>query len=406
VRLSSSKVFEAYASALPFGRPHPGLIAESGLLSSVPLPPLAYPRDGLFGGMVEGGKLSKLQLEGVLYAGQHHQLILGDGRRAGFFIGDGAGVGKGRQIAGVIADNCARGRLQHVWFSTSTDLYLDSQRDLMDLGCHLQVIDGCQALSAGASKGLGLGSGLRRGVLFSTYATLVSGSGGSCGGLTGRLAQVVGWCGGSCFEGCLVFDEAHKAKNAVLSSSSSGGGGLDEKASSKVAAAVIALQRALPKARVLYASATGVSDVANLVYADRLGLWGSGSPFPDFGAFEKFVEKRGLGGLEMLAMEMKASGMYVARGLSWQGADFATEVAPLSPAFALCYDAACAFMVKLRAELDAACRRTGAKQAKRSYWGLHVRFFKELCVAAKVRGAQRGRDQIKREREKNRDRQR
>ena len=27
---------------------------------------------------------------------------------------------------------------------------------------------------------------------------------------------------------------------------------------------------------------------------------------------------------------------------------------------------------------------TKSKQARRSYWGLHVRFFKELCVAAKV----------------------
>ena len=29
---------------------------------------------------------------------------------AGFFIGDGAGVGKGRQISGIILDNYARGR--------------------------------------------------------------------------------------------------------------------------------------------------------------------------------------------------------------------------------------------------------------------------------------------------------
>jgi len=72
---------------------------------------------------------------------------------------------------------------------------------------------------------------------------------------------------------------------------------------------VVALQRSLPLARVLYASATGVSDVSNLVYADRLGLWGRGSPFADFAAFESFVAKRGLGGLEMLAMEMKSSGM-------------------------------------------------------------------------------------------------
>ena len=49
----------------------------------------------------------------------------------------------------------------------------------------------------------------------------------------------------------------------------------------------------------MYASATGVSDISNLVYADRLGLWGRGTPFSNFLAFEKFIEKRGLGGLEV-----------------------------------------------------------------------------------------------------------
>ena len=28
-----------------------------------------------------------------------------------------------------------------------------------------------------------------------------------------RLQQLVDWCGGADFEGCLVFDECHKAKN-------------------------------------------------------------------------------------------------------------------------------------------------------------------------------------------------
>jgi len=78
----------------------------------------------------------------------------------------------------------------------------------------------------------------------------------------------------------------------------------------------------------------------------------------------------------------------VARGLSWQGAEFSTDVAVLDTNFRAIYDAAVAFMVELREALDEACQRTKTKKAKRSYWGLHVRFFKELCVAAKV-----GRDQ-------------
>lgn len=92
-----------------------------------------------------------------------------------------------------------------------------------------------------------------------------------------------------------MFDEAHKAKNFVSDKE----GKLDEKSSSKVAAAVVAIQAALPRARVVYASATGVSDISNLIYADRLGLWGRGAAFPDFSSFASFIEKRGLGGLEV-----------------------------------------------------------------------------------------------------------
>ena len=30
-----------------------------------------------------------------------------------------------------------------------------------------------------------------------------------------RLQQLVNWCGGDTFDGCLIFDECHKAKNFV-----------------------------------------------------------------------------------------------------------------------------------------------------------------------------------------------
>jgi hypothetical protein len=40
------------------------------------------------------------------------------------------------------------------------------------------------------------------------------------------------------------------------------------------------LQARLPKARVVYVSATGATEVNNLAYAARLGLWGEGTPFP------------------------------------------------------------------------------------------------------------------------------
>jgi hypothetical protein len=54
---------------------------------------------------------------------------------------------------------------------------------------------------------------------------------------------------------------------------------------------------------------------------ERLGLWGDGAPFKSFMEFLDTVQKKGLGVAEMLAMEMKSSGMYVSRGLSYRQAE-------------------------------------------------------------------------------------
>ena len=55
--------------------------------------------------VIDEGLLSSLQLETVIYASQRHQLFSPQGYRYGFLLGDGAGVGKGRQLAGIIAEN-------------------------------------------------------------------------------------------------------------------------------------------------------------------------------------------------------------------------------------------------------------------------------------------------------------
>jgi hypothetical protein len=242
-------VFSDYVCrSLSVGKAHPGNIAESGLLATIDLPKATYPIDGL-GHSIKEANLSALQLEGVLYACQRHQYILPDGTRSGFFIGDGAGVGKGRQISGIISDNCARGRLQHIWFSISADLIHDAERDLTGVGCHMKVHNGCKSLD-NSNRGLGMGQDSKRGVLFSTYSTLISAVSRKGKGKESRLAQLINWCGGESFEGCLIFDECHKAKNFKVG---------DANASTKVSQAVIEIQKLLPKARVVYCSATGVT---------------------------------------------------------------------------------------------------------------------------------------------------
>lgn len=44
----------------------------------------------------------------------------------------GAGVGKGRTIAGLILENWRCGRTRHLWISVGSDLRVDARRDLND----------------------------------------------------------------------------------------------------------------------------------------------------------------------------------------------------------------------------------------------------------------------------------
>ena len=60
--------------------------------------------------------------------------VVCSGSTAGFFLGDGAGVGKGRQIAAMIKEHHAQGRKRTLWLSVSNDLRFDAERDLADIG--------------------------------------------------------------------------------------------------------------------------------------------------------------------------------------------------------------------------------------------------------------------------------
>ena len=160
------------------------------------------------------------------------------------------------------------------------------------------------------TKGLGLSRSEKEGVLFSTYSSLVSS--GQKGSKQNRFDQILEWCGGASFEGCIILDECHKAKN--FSEGKADG--------SKVAARVVELQKKMPKARIVYASATGVTNIDNMAYMSRLGLWGPKLAFANFDDFKSSMGKRNLGALEMLAMELKSAGLHVSRCLSFRRAEF------------------------------------------------------------------------------------
>ena len=237
-----------------------------------------------------------------------------------------------------------------------------------DLGCYLKVINGCQELDRG-ERAFGLPKDFREGVLFLTYATLVSrNQRGS------RLEQILEWFGGDAADGCVLLDECHKAKNFDAGAETG----------SKVAACVIELQRRCPDARVVYCSATGISEIGNMAYMQRLGFWGEGTPFGDADSFIKAMKNRGVGFLEMLTMEMKASGKYVSRGLSFRQAGLRTWRRVTEKQTEV-YNKAAAFMSSLsvpRAGADGA-RTSSNPQAWKAYWSVHQRFWL-LCVSMKV----------------------
>ncbi|CAI9554590.1 unnamed protein product, partial [Staurois parvus] len=77
-----------------------------------------------------------------------------------------------------------------------------------------------------------------------------------------------------------------------------------------------------------------------MIYMSRLGIWGEGTSFSTFDEFLHAIEKRGVGAMEIVAMDMKVSGMYIARQLSFSGVNFRIEEIPLDESYKQMYNRA------------------------------------------------------------------
>ncbi|XP_028273352.1 protein strawberry notch homolog 1 isoform X1 [Parambassis ranga] len=372
---------ETYAEYMPMklkiGLRHPDPVVETSSLSSVSPPDVWY-RLSIPEEAIDRGCLSALQLEAITYAAQQHETFLPNGDRAAYLIGDGAGVGKGRTIAGIIYENYLLGRKRSLWFSVSNDLKYDAERDLRDIGAKNIQVHSLNKFKYGKISSKHNGS-VKKGVIFATYSSLI-GESQSGGKYKTRFQQLLHWCGED-FDGVIVYDECHKAKNVCPIGSSK---------PTKTGLAVLELQNKLPKARVVYASATGASEPRNMAYMNRLGIWGPKTPFREFGNFIQAVERRGVGAMEIVAMDMKLRGMYIARQLSFTGVTFKIEEVSLTQQYIHMYNKSVRLWVSAREKFQQAANLMDAEQRmKKSMWGqfwsAHQRFFKYLCIASKVR---------------------
>ncbi|PKU73497.1 hypothetical protein MA16_Dca008061 [Dendrobium catenatum] len=486
---------------LSLGDPHPDPVVETSSLSAVQPPEPTYHLK-IMDELEKSKSLSCLQIETIVYACQRHLQHLQNGARAGFFIGDGAGVGKGRTIAGLIWENwhhrnqkalaatlkplsgtaaapylgCCNALLSVVhgrdareynpgalgtqlrgasWISVGSDLKFDARRDLDDVGAasvegpHASVLlDAVHALNKlPYSKLDSKAVGIKDGVVFLTYNSLIASSEKG----RSRLQQLLQWCG-SDFDGLIVFDECHKAKNLIPEA-----GGQ----ATRTGESVLEIQARLPEARVVYCSATGASEPRNMGYMVRLGLWGDGTCFPRFHDFLGALDKGGVGALELVAMDMKASfflwiylprfaaavdssvlcpftaviSPFFSRGMTLAGPDFwllvscawliGTVASSLRNVVTLGISASCwlfwwhlleefgrtleplcsggpldmykkaaEFWAELRVELLSASaflpdEKPNSSQLWRLYWASHQRFFRHMCMSAKVPAAVR-----------------
>lgn len=139
-------IYEEYglqSIRIPGARAHPSKLVQSAAMASV-VPPKPSYRPNLPASLVSDGVLSDAQLESVVYAGEAHSDFLAgtwsvdetfdlvtaardDAENAvrlrrGWFLGDGTGADKGRQVAGILLDNWLKGRRHALWISKSDKL--------------------------------------------------------------------------------------------------------------------------------------------------------------------------------------------------------------------------------------------------------------------------------------------
>lgn len=384
----SEAVFEPYRPAkfhIAGARKHPTALVESAPMAAVDPPDVTYELS-LPKSVIEKGQLSDIQLENVAYAGMAFEgkVRLQDGTevRRGYLIGDGTGVGKGREISGIILDQMGKGRKKAIWISKNDKLYDDAKRDWSALGQDPDKLFNLGNIKAGTKVTV------NDGIMYLTYGKLRSAS-----KKTGQRSvdQIIEWVGTD-FDGVLVFDEAHHMGNAIAVRGQRG-----TRKPSETALIGAELRKKLPNARVVYVSATAATEVINLAYTDRLGLWGPGTPFPTVESFVNEIGRSGINAMEQVARDMKAMGLFSSRSLSYNDGTeegtvrFGSIEHKLAPEQQMVYDkVAEAWQIVLR-NLHQAMHITGQGQSGQArgqalsqFWGANQRFFNQIITAMKV----------------------
>ena len=374
----TDSIFEQYQTQplkFPNTKAHPGKVSESAAMSAITPPPVTY-KPNLPQDIVENGVVSDVQLEAISYAGQCHSQTLANGTTRGFFLGDGTGIGKGRTIAGIMLDNYNQGKKKAVWVTENESLMLDAKRDITALFGNSDLI-----MQFEGGKKADKIYGKEKAILTVSYSTLSRGydKKGS------NYEKIIDWLGED-FDGVIVFDEAHNMANATGKKGKRGG---DKP--SQMGLAGIALQEALPKAKIIYSSATGATEVENLRYAERLGLWGEGTAFTNGDDFVSKIKAGGIASMELIARDMKAMGVYLSRNISYDDVQYDKITHNLTSQQVKIYDELARSWQIVLQNINKALEVTNQDKDGHSrgrvlgaFWNSQQRFFNQILTSMQV----------------------
>jgi len=306
--------------------PHPIQLYESCNMAAVQLPQL--PQQALLHPdmqmLATSGFLSEAQHEAACYIKRAINYTPGKS----FFLGDATGVGKTRTAMAVAYDrmlsSCpvavdAEGptrRFRMVWVSCRAGLeqcVQDTLRELHDkCGQAAPSYEWFSSNKTGRKRSHRETTAKQRPsieVYFATYGALRQLLPTKSRPVP-LLATITEWLHDST-DSLIVFDEAHLARTT----------------NSATQRAVVQLQHQASQSAVLYLTATAASDVNNLAYMQRLGLYGQvDSPFSSFQRCREALKHADIGALELVAMHLKSKGLYISRTFSSTEAMFGNKV--------------------------------------------------------------------------------
>lgn len=351
---------------------HPAKVSESVAMASVQPPDVTY-KLHLPQSLIESGAISDVQLEAITYAAQAHEQRLPNGQRKEFLLGDGTGMGKARTLIGIIQENWLQGRKKTVYVTKTADLANQLKADMQAMGVKIPVIE-----QGKYKQGEPIDS--PEGILFTTYST----AGGEFKTSKKRYNQILNWFGKD-NDGVFIFDESHLMKNVSESKFEFGGEAKSLQEGSDRGQMGVSFKKDLSNARFVNASATAATTPVNLAYLSRLGLWGEGTPFPDFMSFLNVMKDGGTGAMELLSRDLKSNGLYLSRSISFDGVEYETVTHDLSESEKNTYNNMADFWAMMLVKIEEAAANAHMKGEKqkimKQFYSAQQRFFLQLMMS-------------------------